>query len=98
MYRFTWLGGEGSGQEEKVDEKLILFSGNDYMGLSSHPAIRHAAVKVLLSCIHGYCLVRNFFDTLGFAPCFIEGQILDWRMIDFSLFDLWSGLNQCFGG
>ncbi|XP_052169090.1 8-amino-7-oxononanoate synthase-like [Oryza glaberrima] len=42
-----WLaeGGEGSGQEEKVDEKLILFSGNDYMGLSSHPAIRHAAVK-----------------------------------------------------
>uniref|UniRef100_A0A0E0JNP4 serine C-palmitoyltransferase n=1 Tax=Oryza punctata TaxID=4537 RepID=A0A0E0JNP4_ORYPU len=42
-----WLaeGGEVTGQEEEVDEKLILFSGNDYMGLSSHPAIRKAAVK-----------------------------------------------------
>ncbi|EEE55348.1 hypothetical protein OsJ_03373 [Oryza sativa Japonica Group] len=42
-----WLaeGGEATGQEEEVDEKLILFSGNDYMGLSSHPAIRKAAVK-----------------------------------------------------
>ncbi|KAG8092560.1 hypothetical protein GUJ93_ZPchr0012g21532 [Zizania palustris] len=42
-----WLaeGGEANGQEEEVGEKLILFSGNDYMGLSSHPAIRDAAVK-----------------------------------------------------
>uniref|UniRef100_A0A0D9XMG2 Aminotransferase class I/classII large domain-containing protein n=1 Tax=Leersia perrieri TaxID=77586 RepID=A0A0D9XMG2_9ORYZ len=42
-----WLaeGSEASGQEEEVGEKLILFSGNDYMGLSSHPAIRGAAMK-----------------------------------------------------
>ncbi|XP_040375859.1 8-amino-7-oxononanoate synthase-like isoform X3 [Oryza brachyantha] len=41
-----WLaeGGEADCQEEMA-EKLILFSGNDYMGLSSHPAIRKAAVK-----------------------------------------------------
>ncbi|XP_044972141.1 8-amino-7-oxononanoate synthase isoform X2 [Hordeum vulgare subsp. vulgare] len=42
-----WLaeGGEASGQEEELGEKLILFSGNDYMGLSSHPAVREAAAK-----------------------------------------------------
>ncbi|CAL4932269.1 unnamed protein product [Urochloa decumbens] len=42
-----WLaeGGETADQEEKLDGNLILFSGNDYMGLSSHPAVREAAVK-----------------------------------------------------
>ncbi|KAL6641454.1 hypothetical protein ACP70R_019635 [Stipagrostis hirtigluma subsp. patula] len=42
-----WLaeGGEECGQEEELDGNLILFSGNDYMGLSSHPAVRDAAVK-----------------------------------------------------
>ncbi|WVZ57618.1 hypothetical protein U9M48_007980 [Paspalum notatum var. saurae] len=35
----------GSAQEEELDGNLILFSGNDYMGLSSHPAVREAAVK-----------------------------------------------------
>nr|CAB3495267.1 unnamed protein product [Digitaria exilis] len=42
-----WLaeGGETVEQEEKLDGNLILFSGNDYMGLSSHPAVREAAVK-----------------------------------------------------
>lgn len=28
-------------------KKLILFSGNDYLGLSSHPTIGKAASKVL---------------------------------------------------
>ncbi|KAL6905323.1 hypothetical protein ACP4OV_002924 [Aristida adscensionis] len=42
-----WLaeGGEECGREEELDGNLILFSGNDYMGLSSHPAVRDAAVK-----------------------------------------------------
>ncbi|RLN18438.1 8-amino-7-oxononanoate synthase [Panicum miliaceum] len=42
-----WLaeGGETVEQEENLDGSLILFSGNDYMGLSSHPAVREAAVK-----------------------------------------------------
>ncbi|CAN6288785.1 unnamed protein product [Urochloa humidicola] len=42
-----WLaeGGETGEKEEKLDGNLILFSGNDYMGLSSHPAVREAAVK-----------------------------------------------------
>uniref|UniRef100_A0A2P2IT13 8-amino-7-oxononanoate synthase n=1 Tax=Rhizophora mucronata TaxID=61149 RepID=A0A2P2IT13_RHIMU len=29
-------------------KKLLLFSGNDYLGLSSHPTIRNAAAKVYL--------------------------------------------------
>ncbi|TVU31699.1 hypothetical protein EJB05_23397 [Eragrostis curvula] len=41
-----WLaeGGEAV-KEVESDGRLILFSGNDYIGLSSHPAIREAAVK-----------------------------------------------------
>ncbi|KAK3157132.1 hypothetical protein QOZ80_2AG0116610 [Eleusine coracana subsp. coracana] len=41
-----WLaeGGEASVNSEESDGNLILFSGNDYIGLSSHPAIREAAV------------------------------------------------------
>ena len=44
------LGGEAIVQEEELGEKLILFSGNDYMGLSSHLAIREAAAKVCNFC------------------------------------------------
>ncbi|OQU92136.1 hypothetical protein SORBI_3001G297900 [Sorghum bicolor] len=42
-----WLaeGGEASGHEEELDGNLILFSGNDYMGLSSHPAVREGLVQ-----------------------------------------------------
>ncbi|GJN20119.1 hypothetical protein PR202_gb07451 [Eleusine coracana subsp. coracana] len=42
-----WLaeGDEASVNLEESDGNLILFSGNDYIGLSSHPAIREAAVK-----------------------------------------------------
>ncbi|RLN42433.1 hypothetical protein C2845_PM01G46330 [Panicum miliaceum] len=42
-----WLAANGvvSSQEDEVNRKLVLFSGNDYMCLSSHPAVREAAVK-----------------------------------------------------
>lgn len=42
-----WLaeGGEASVKMEETDGNLILFSGNDYIGFSSHPAIREAAMK-----------------------------------------------------
>ncbi|TVU10230.1 hypothetical protein EJB05_43744, partial [Eragrostis curvula] len=37
--------GEASIQEDEANKKLILFSGNDYLCLSSHPAVREAAAK-----------------------------------------------------
>lgn len=44
-----WLTANGETMsiqdDDEVSRKLILFSGNDYMCLSSHPAVRQAAVK-----------------------------------------------------
>ncbi|XP_062200224.1 8-amino-7-oxononanoate synthase-like isoform X1 [Phragmites australis] len=45
LQQWLTINGEASIQEDEVNQKLILFSGNDYMCLSSHPAIREAAVK-----------------------------------------------------
>lgn len=63
LFLYLWtlsicLGGEIGEKEEKLDGNLILFSGNDYMGLSSHPAVREAAVKVcpILCCGHCYSI------------------------------------------
>lgn len=42
-------------------KKLLLFSGNDYMGFSSHPMVRKAAAKVMKCFLLGsqrfYCFL-----------------------------------------
>ncbi|XP_042436028.1 8-amino-7-oxononanoate synthase-like isoform X1 [Zingiber officinale] len=38
-------GGETRCKDKNVSRKLLLFSGNDYMGLSFHPSLRKAAAK-----------------------------------------------------
>ncbi|KAF9615636.1 hypothetical protein IFM89_027178 [Coptis chinensis] len=43
-------GGNGNMKPESL-RKLILFSGNDYLGLSSHPTVRRAAAEAALQ--HG---------------------------------------------
>ncbi|WVZ96496.1 hypothetical protein U9M48_042128 [Paspalum notatum var. saurae] len=45
VQQWLTINGEACIQDDEADQKLILFSGNDYMCLSSHPAIRDAAVK-----------------------------------------------------
>ncbi|PWZ44712.1 8-amino-7-oxononanoate synthase [Zea mays] len=62
-----WLaeGDEAGGQEEQLDGNLILFSGNDYMGLSSHPAVREAAVKDCLLCPTGFSANMAAITALG---------------------------------
>lgn len=41
-------GDDEQGAYQEKFKKLILFSGNDYLGLSSHPTIGRAAAKVWL--------------------------------------------------
>lgn len=54
----TIAGDEAFGRDEVTNNeeeaiplkfrKLLLFSGNDYLGLSTHPTVGKAAAKVLL--------------------------------------------------
>ncbi|GJM91457.1 hypothetical protein PR202_ga07829 [Eleusine coracana subsp. coracana] len=62
-----WLaeGGEASVNSEESDGNLILFSGNDYIGLSSHPAIREAAVTVCQNCLCGFSANMAVMTALG---------------------------------
>jgi len=58
LLKFSWVGDEivcsAAGGDDEAEasyekfKKLILFSGNDYLGLSSHPTIGEAAAKVCL--------------------------------------------------
>jgi 8-amino-7-oxononanoate synthase len=44
----TWSNGVADNKEANGRfKKLLLFSGNDYLGLSSHPTIARAVAKVL---------------------------------------------------
>lgn len=40
------LADDTFGTSQQQFKRLLLFSGNDYLGLSSHPAVRRAAAKV----------------------------------------------------
>lgn len=44
----VYENGEAADKADGEFKKLIVFSGNDYLGLSSHPMVRDAAIKACL--------------------------------------------------
>ena len=60
------LDDEKVGATHQKSRDLLLFSGNDYLGLSSHPTIGKAAAKVCLMTIF------VFFACSIFKCIFIE--------------------------
>lgn len=65
----TWSNGVADNKEANGRfKKLLLFSGNDYLGLSSHPTIARAVAKVL------FFLKKKNFCYL-FFPCFDDIMI-----------------------
>lgn len=64
--------GYASGLDAELSRKLVLFSGNDYLGLSAHPAIRRAASQAALefgmgprgsALICGYTYYHRLLET-----------------------------------
>ena len=47
-------------------KRLILFSGNDYLSLSSHPAVRKAAAKVC------FMIDLSFYDLIFCHICWLN--------------------------
>lgn len=65
----TWSNGVADNKEANGRfKKLLLFSGNDYLGLSSHPTIARAVAKVLF-----FFKKKNFCYL--FFPCFDDIMI-----------------------
>lgn len=44
---------------EQESHQLLLFSGNDYLGLSVHPAVRQAAAQVQYLSIRSLRLIKR---------------------------------------
>ena len=67
-----------SSKEDEVNRKLVLFSGNDYMCLSSHPAVREAAVKVCQFCVYDSS-AHSFFGSA--LSCFLDNYFVLGRQL-----------------
>lgn len=60
---------ENIGASYQNSRDLLLFSGNDYLGLSSHPTIAKAAAKV---CLMTVFLFFAYFIFKSILTCFLD--------------------------
>jgi 7-keto-8-aminopelargonate synthetase-like enzyme len=71
----AFCGDKVTDNEEKAgpqqSKRLLLFSGNDYLGLSSHPTIGNAAAKVwLMIFLFSKCTFARFIGFVTFIIIF----------------------------